>query len=58
MKTKASRRKKTIKSRAEINELENRKTTEPSKRPKAGSVKRSTKLTNSSQTKKKEDTNN
>lgn len=44
MKTKASRRKKRIKSSAEINELENRKTIEPSKRPKARSVEKMNKI--------------
>ena len=43
--TKASRRNKIIKIRAEINEIENRKTIEKISEPKVGSLKRSTKTT-------------
>ena len=43
---KDSRRKEIIKIRAEINEIETKKTIERSKKQKAGSLKRSTKLTN------------
>ena len=43
---KVSRRKEIIKIRAEINEIETKKTIERSKKQKAGSLKRSTKLIN------------
>ena len=46
IKSKASRRKDVIKIRAEINEIENRKSIEEINETKIGSSKRSTKLTN------------
>ena len=45
-KPKISRRKEIVKVRAEINNIETKKTIEKSKKPKVGSLKRSTKLIN------------